>query len=252
MDAAAQSQGFRGFGRPTLSRSFGAMVYVVERYLPGPWSADLLPGLARLSPVLEELESGPSVVRYLGSTIVLGDEACFCQFEGPSETAVAEVNSKAGLPFDRIVPAVLVQTNQRSSEMSVSTSIQGTARRGRTHRLVAIVAILAVLAALATWAIVSNLSGSAGEQTPRANPAGQSSVLRSLTPLQRQYVTAIASLSPATLAAAFGTYFPSSAGATLAKLTPDQRRYVRSIASLSYAQLAAAFGANPAPRRPVR
>jgi hypothetical protein len=52
-------------------------------------------------------------------------------------------------------------------------------------------------------------------------------------------VTAIASVSPATLAAAFGTYFPSSAGATLAKLTPEQRRYVRSIASMSYAQLAA-------------
>ena len=45
-------------------------------------------------------------MRYLGSTIVLGDEACFCQFEGPSEAAVAEVNTRAGLSFDRIVPAV--------------------------------------------------------------------------------------------------------------------------------------------------
>ena len=47
-------------------------------------------------------------VRYLGSTIVLRDEACFCRFEGPSSDAVAEVNRQAGLPFDRIVPAVTV------------------------------------------------------------------------------------------------------------------------------------------------
>ena len=47
-------------------------------------------------------------VRYLGSTIVLGDEACYCEFEGPSEAAVAEANRTVGLPFDRIVPAVTV------------------------------------------------------------------------------------------------------------------------------------------------
>ena len=47
-------------------------------------------------------------MRYLGSTIVLGDEACYCRFEGPTEAAVAEANRKAGLPFDRIVPAITV------------------------------------------------------------------------------------------------------------------------------------------------
>ena len=76
------------------------MVYVVERYLPGLSRSDLLHGLSRL-----EQESK---VRYLGSTIVLGDEACFCQFEGPSEAAVADANRRAGLSFDRIVPAVTV------------------------------------------------------------------------------------------------------------------------------------------------
>ena len=76
------------------------MVYVVERYLPGLTRSDLLQGLSRLG--------RGSEVRYLGSTIVLGDEACFCQFEGPSEAAVAEANRKAGVPFDRIVAAVTV------------------------------------------------------------------------------------------------------------------------------------------------
>ena len=79
----------------------GDMVYVVERYLPGLSRSDLLQGLSRLERDRE--------VRYLGSTIVLGDEACFCQFEGPSEAAVAEANRRAGLSFDRIVPAVSVR-----------------------------------------------------------------------------------------------------------------------------------------------
>ncbi|PWU20189.1 MAG: DUF4242 domain-containing protein [Candidatus Rokuibacteriota bacterium] len=83
------------------------MVYVVERYLPGLTRSDLLHGLSRVDRDSEQ--SDGQSVRYLGSTIVLADEACFCQFEGPSEEAVAEANRKAGLPFDRIVPAVTVR-----------------------------------------------------------------------------------------------------------------------------------------------
>ena len=83
------------------------MVFVVERYLPGLSRSDLLHGLA----MLERSAGAPGRgkgVRYLGSTIVLGDEACYCRFEGPTEAAVAEANRKAGLPFDRIVPAITV------------------------------------------------------------------------------------------------------------------------------------------------
>jgi Nickel responsive protein SCO4226-like len=83
------------------------MVYVVERYLPGLSRSDLLCRLSKL----DALENDPDVpeVRYLGSTIVLEDEACFCEFTGPSEAAVAEANRLAGLSFDRIVLAVLVK-----------------------------------------------------------------------------------------------------------------------------------------------
>ena len=83
------------------------MVYVVERYLPGLSRSDLLHGLSRLE--RDGRETDTPAVRYLGSTIVLGDEACFCQFEAPSEAAVAEANRRAGLPFSRIVPAVTVR-----------------------------------------------------------------------------------------------------------------------------------------------
>jgi hypothetical protein len=86
------------------------MVYVVERYLPGLSRSDLLRGLSRLERATDREDSG---VRYLDSTIVLRDEACYCRFEGPTEAAIAEANRRAGLPFDRIVPAVTVQTERR-------------------------------------------------------------------------------------------------------------------------------------------
>lgn len=84
------------------------MVYVVERYLPGLAQSELVRSLERLRHATEELRREGTAVRYLGSTIVPGDEACFCQFEGPSEAAVAEANRRAGVPFDRIVAAVSV------------------------------------------------------------------------------------------------------------------------------------------------
>jgi hypothetical protein len=179
------------------------MVYVVERYLPGLSRTDLLPGLSRLEPAIQELHGEGSEVRYLGSTIVLEDEACFCEFEGPSETAVAEANRRAGLPFDRIVPALLVPSYQRRGEMSVSTSVSQVARRGRSHRLM-IVVVLAVVGALAAWAIATYAVGSGSRSADSGAPTEQS-VLSKLTPQQRQYVLGIVALSPAQMRAAFGT-----------------------------------------------
>jgi hypothetical protein len=182
------------------------MVYVVERYLPGLSRAKLLVRLSRLEPVVEEQRDGASGVRYLGSTIVLEDEACFCQFEGPSESAVAETNRRADLPFDRIVPVVLVQPNHRSSEMSTSTSIPKTVRVRRSHVLAVLLAMLAVLVT-AAWAIGTNATGSATRPTRSSGPT-EASVLQSLTPRERQYVLGIMSLTPAQLSAAFGTARP--------------------------------------------
>jgi Nickel responsive protein SCO4226-like len=84
------------------------MAYIVERYIPGLNRTELLRALERLKTVSAELRREGTPVRYLGSTIVPQDEACFCHFEGPSEAAVAEANRRAGLSFDRIVAAVSV------------------------------------------------------------------------------------------------------------------------------------------------
>jgi hypothetical protein len=84
------------------------MVYVVERYLPGVSSSELQRALVVLRRTTREMRGEGTPVRYLGSTIVPGDEACFCQFEAPSQAAVAEANRRARVAFDRIIPAVAV------------------------------------------------------------------------------------------------------------------------------------------------
>lgn len=216
------------------------MVYVVERYLPGLSRTDLLPGLSKLEPAIEELGGEGLVVRYLGSTIVLGDEACFCQFDGPSETAVAEANRRAGLPFHRIVPALLVDSHHRRGEMSVSTSVPQTAQPGRSTRLIVVAALAAVIA-VAAWAIATYSPSSGSQSTNHGTPT-LASTLSGLTPQQRQYVLGVAALTPIQLAAAFGTDQPSGDNSWMRSLTPAERRYVQAIGSMSYSQLAAAFG----------
>jgi hypothetical protein len=84
------------------------VVYVVERYLPGLDQRKLVRLLGKLGKATDDLRHEGTSVTYLGSTIVPGDEACFCQFEGPSEAAIAEANTRAGVPFDRIVEAVAI------------------------------------------------------------------------------------------------------------------------------------------------
>ena len=95
------------------------MVYVVERYLPGLLRSDLLRGLARLER-WRRRGGARREVRYLGSTIVLGDDACFCQFEGPSAAAVAEANRQSRSPVRPDRPRSHRQTERRTT-MSMST-----------------------------------------------------------------------------------------------------------------------------------
>jgi hypothetical protein len=84
------------------------VVYVVERYMPGISGPELERALVPLGAVTEQMRSEGTPVRWLGSTIVPQDEACFCHFDGPSEAAVAEANRRARVAFDRIVRAVFV------------------------------------------------------------------------------------------------------------------------------------------------
>jgi hypothetical protein len=207
------------------------MVYVVERYLPGERR-----------------------VRYRGSTIVLGNEACFCQFEGPSEAAVAEANRNAGLSFDRIVPAVTVRPHERRTPMTVSPSIPATIEIKRS-RLLGIIVGVAAIAAAVTWALVTLVVGTdtsspqASTQTARSTSltpvqlatvnGGSDAVLEALGfgPQEKQFVEGIVTLAKAQQAAAASD--PELVLNSL-RLDPTFKQFVRGISSLARAQQAAA------------
>jgi Nickel responsive protein SCO4226-like len=89
--------------------------FIVERYLPGLAHAELLRALDRLRGATETAADGATIVRYLGSTIVPEDEACFCHFEAPSRESLADANRRAGLPVDRIVAAVRVPGSEQTA-----------------------------------------------------------------------------------------------------------------------------------------
>jgi Nickel responsive protein SCO4226-like len=196
------------------------MVYVVERYLPGLIRSDLLRGLSRLEQVEEQVGEGRAV-RYLGSTIVLGDEACFCQFEGPTEAAVAEANRKAGLPFDRIVPAVTVKTERRTS-MSVSASIPATVQIRRT-RLLGLIGLVAALAAAVTWVVLEFAVGTGSEKTQvAATSAVAESGAAALDAQGKQAANLVGSMTPAERRSISYYLFGASAS-----LSPAERQTVR-------------------------
>ena len=220
------------------------MVYVVERYLPGLSHSDLLHGLSRLEHAMEEQRSEGPAVRYLGSTIVLKDEACYCQFDGPSEAAVAEANRKAGLSFDRIVPAVGIKTDERRSTMTVHTTIAALPRQRRTWLLVG----AAVLAAGAVAAVLVFAIGTGTKKTASSSPARPTPA--SMVP---QLSATMSVLTPAQLAdgaLGLGYALPSAQhgptmASVLASMTPETRRYTKAIMSLTFAQLAAGAAGSP-------
>jgi hypothetical protein len=247
------------------------MVYVVERYLPGLHRTELLRGLLRLERESGETERGAEV-RYLDSTIVLRDEACFCRFEAPSSDAVAEVNRQAGLPFDRIVPAVTV--HPKGAEMSTYPSIPATVeiKRGRFFGLVVGIAALtaAVTWVLSAYAFQSGSSTTAAATAPAVqgymsylgpHPAvidrpavqGYMSYLGQRAGVDTNRTPSIMSLTPAGLAAnALGTGYVlpgarkgPSVESVLASMSPQTREYTKRIMNLTFAELAAGAAGQP-------
>ncbi len=78
--------------------------YLVEPYVPGS-SVEMPP----------ELEDGPAQgvprdgerVRHVQSALIPGDEICLSLFEAPSEESLAQALDTGGLPFVRIVEALV-------------------------------------------------------------------------------------------------------------------------------------------------
>jgi len=79
--------------------------YPAERYLPGVTPEQLLDAARRG----KGRRGHP--VSHLRSTFLPGDQACCCLFEGPAARAVAQANDQAGAPYERIIAAVHVASD---------------------------------------------------------------------------------------------------------------------------------------------
>ncbi len=79
--------------------------YMVERHLPGISTEQLTAAAGRAKATTALMTEEGTPVRYLRSTFVPGEDKCFCLFEGPSEDAVIEANVRAEIPYQRVVEA---------------------------------------------------------------------------------------------------------------------------------------------------
>ncbi|MEA3004051.1 MAG: hypothetical protein QOH81_2839 [Sphingomonadales bacterium] len=81
-------------------------VFMVERSLGGI-SMDNLGGAQRAAiDKGEQMTASGTPVRYLRSTFAPEDGRCMCLFEAQSSEDVKRLNDEAGLPYDRVVPAM--------------------------------------------------------------------------------------------------------------------------------------------------
>ena len=82
--------------------------YMVERHLPGITDEQLAAAAAGAKSVTAEMSRSGTPVRYLRSTFVPGESKCYCLFEASSEQVVRDANDRAGIPYERVVEAKLV------------------------------------------------------------------------------------------------------------------------------------------------
>jgi hypothetical protein len=82
--------------------------FVVERYLPSTGPEQLASLLDEVRRAARTMTEAGVPIRLVESLHLPSDETCFSLFDAPSEEALAETHRRAGISFDRIVPAVHV------------------------------------------------------------------------------------------------------------------------------------------------
>lgn len=80
--------------------------YLVEHYGPGSSTATLRRVARDVRRTTDEMTRRGKHVRYVGSTIVPGDQAFMATFEAASEALVREVCARAGVDLARISRAI--------------------------------------------------------------------------------------------------------------------------------------------------
>ncbi len=86
----------------------GVVTYLVEHYLPGATAEGFRATAGRLRSVAAAMADDGMAVRYRRAILMPSDEAAFCVFEAASMDVIAQLYSRAGIAFDRIVDAVEV------------------------------------------------------------------------------------------------------------------------------------------------
>src|SRR5215470_305850 len=89
-----------------------AATFVVECYWPGITEDEVRDALARIAraPLRTATSGGP--VRSIGCILVPSDGLALFLFEGPSAAMVHDRSTWAGVPFDRVVEAVRIESSE--------------------------------------------------------------------------------------------------------------------------------------------
>jgi hypothetical protein len=80
--------------------------FLAELYLPSTGSGGIAEAAARARAAAEELARDGNQLSLLRIIFVSGDETCFVAYEAAALETVVEAGRRAGLDFDRVVPAV--------------------------------------------------------------------------------------------------------------------------------------------------
>jgi hypothetical protein len=88
--------------------------YMVERYLPGFTNEQVVAAATSAKTTTVQMSNEGTPIRYFRSVFVPGEDKCFCMFEGPSADTVREANDRAGLPYERVVEAEFVASEDLS------------------------------------------------------------------------------------------------------------------------------------------
>jgi len=99
---------------PTEHR--GRSHFLAERYVSTASPELARRDAARVSAASREQTDGGTAVRYLGSTLIPSDETCFSLFEAESAEDVRRLLERASLPYDRIVEAQRIDTDDSPKE----------------------------------------------------------------------------------------------------------------------------------------
>jgi hypothetical protein len=81
-------------------------VFMVERDLKGIAMDDLAAAQKAAIGKASEMRQNGSDIRYVRTTFAPEDGRCMCLFEAGSEDEVKRLNDEAGLPYNRVVPAL--------------------------------------------------------------------------------------------------------------------------------------------------